>query len=1122
MKYSTKSRLFKLAAGLWIAFAATSAVFAFKNGIGGNPIHQNISKDALNPVDGIDVALDNWHVTSFSDDVVDFIADRNADTDKYGFFDPVMHFDEEKFNESNMWLYRAKSLIASLLAKPNFTQQDIRDARAALGYALHTVQDFYAHSSWIEMRLKDPFLPQPTLGRLDAFEALKKYSISVGTGNRPSCSGSGLLADSPLVTGYYHFEMNNPRFNSQNMYGADTNSWNQYPLLFLNWPANRCIHGGDGDTPGLNHDSEERPHHIEARQYALIASKRFTQDVLAEIRRLAGDQANLAVCALVGRTGEPICSVVLTGPAAVDAVNFDRTAKFHVVETFRLSVTGELLPPGLSVQLGAVDCARVGAQSKRTLIVDCTPYDRGEFSLEVISASGATLKSEKIRVEVAKVNYSSDSPALLQEVTLWITNAAREIVSVAWTLVDKIGGVVENTTLSIIDTLEKVFLTSGEKAVGIAYKDASGNVIGSASVAITVSSLKVESVEPATASILGGQEFIVRGAKLPTGLSFSLQDCDDVRDILTRASATERHFTCTFAPNTTAGIKHGVIATSSNPLLGEVIKEFTVTATSSSPTPENPSVFSDDFNGAALDSAKWTSSPYKPGFGDPTVANGLVHLANCQSANTSGKVAISGSRIVIESRFVGPKGSGRDSYISLIDASTGSLLQIGDSDYWSGIYLQLSKNSVYDAIKSYPGTSTNQFKEYRITLEGKKVTIERGDSLDALVTKITETLPRSMTDGTYYIKIGTGGCDGIYSPADFDWLRVYTRTGSFNAANNIPGTGITATQCYRSGSNVLINCTSLEALALFDKQDGMITPGSAGTSYALVQKAGGGSYDKAECVQDNITGLVWEGKTADAGLRGQGQRYTNTNSGLSNDTSGYATAVNAIQLCGRSDWRLPTASELQLIVNYGAVEGAASIEGAWFPNTALQQHWTTSTLQGRNPAVSMFVDFRSGDVGGLISSQLAAVRLVSGAARSVAAFQISVDGTEAKDPTTGLIWRRCIEGASWNGTACTSDGATTFTHEAAFVRAIDQRSASKGWRVPNVKELTSLVRRDGAEPTPYIDNTIFSGTPNGYFWTSSPFVSQSSMAWTVYFGYGSTGSNQSRATPRNLRLVRND
>ena len=135
-------------------------------------------------------------------------------------------------------------------------------------------------------------------------------------------------------------------------------------------------------------------------------------------------------------------------------------------------------------------------------------------------------------------------------------------------------------------------------------------------------------------------------------------------------------------------------------------------------------------------------------------------------------MTFSGNRIVIKARLVGPKSWGRDTYISLIDSSTGSLLRIGDSNYWNGIYLQLSTSGKYEVVKSYSGTSTSQFQEYQITLEGKTVTIERGDTLATITKTITEIMPRSVTDGSYYVQIGTGGCDGYYSPADFDWIQV--------------------------------------------------------------------------------------------------------------------------------------------------------------------------------------------------------------------------------------------------------------------------------------------------------------------------------------------------------------
>lgn len=185
-----------------------------------------------------------------------------------------------------------------------------------------------------------------------------------------------------------------------------------------------------------------------------------------------------------------------------------------------------------------------------------------------------------------------------------------------------------------------------------------------------------------------------------------------------------------------------------------------------------PPLFIDDFNGTTLDSSKWTSSPCLSA-GDPTFAgNGQVHFGSCQSASTQGKATFSGKKIVIEARFAGQKGAGRDSGITLLNTTTGDFFQFGDTDYLNrGVYAYLYYGGTYEFVQQYGGTTT-AFKDYRVTIEGTSVTIQRGDSLSNLTETYTATLPRSATDGTYYLRIGTG--TDWYAPADFDWIRVNT------------------------------------------------------------------------------------------------------------------------------------------------------------------------------------------------------------------------------------------------------------------------------------------------------------------------------------------------------------
>jgi hypothetical protein len=129
------------------------------------------------------------------------------------------------------------------------------------------------------------------------------------------------------------------------------------------------------------------------------------------------------------------------------------------------------------------------------------------------------------------------------------------------------------------------------------------------------------------------------------------------------------------------------------------------------------------------------------------------------------------------------------------------------------------------------------------------------------------------------------------------------------------------------------------------------------------------STNPHSCVRDNVTGLVWEVKTTDGGLRDQKWLYSwfdsvhnyGGNSGKESggiscktigrcDTEKYVADVNAIALCGFSDWRMPTVDELLGIVDYGQskIEGTFPfIDRNYFPNSAGggaagNRYWTAS------------------------------------------------------------------------------------------------------------------------------------------------------------------------------------
>jgi hypothetical protein len=150
------------------------------------------------------------------------------------------------------------------------------------------------------------------------------------------------------------------------------------------------------------------------------------------------------------------------------------------------------------------------------------------------------------------------------------------------------------------------------------------------------------------------------------------------------------------------------------------------------------------------------------------------------------------------------------------------------------------------------------------------------------------------------------------------------------------------------------------------------------------------------CVRDNVTGLVWENKTADGGLRDSGNTYSWYNpdsatnggwegvqdggacSGSACDTYAYAKAVNAKKLCGFTAWRLPSRRELQSLVDFSIAYPGPMIDGEYFVNMLFDGFWSASpSAYGSDYAWG--VNFNYGVAGNANKKDYgSAVRLVRG------------------------------------------------------------------------------------------------------------------------------------------------
>lgn len=157
--------------------------------------------------------------------------------------------------------------------------------------------------------------------------------------------------------------------------------------------------------------------------------------------------------------------------------------------------------------------------------------------------------------------------------------------------------------------------------------------------------------------------------------------------------------------------------------------------------------------------------------------------------------------------------------------------------------------------------------------------------------------------------------------------------------------------------------------------------------------------------------------------------------------------------------------------------------------------------------------------------------LLMGASISVHAQECLSDGLETTpndnfeavttstllDTTTDLVWRRCSEGQTWDGSTCTGE-AVKYTWQQALQLA--QQASNDdllGWRLPNVKELATLTERDCVRPA--INSSLFPATPPDDFWTSTPSADDPDRAWVVAF-FNASHSIKEKDRFIYVRLVR--
>jgi len=322
--------------------------------------------------------------------------------------------------------------------------------------------------------------------------------------------------------------------------------------------------------------------------------------------------------------------------------------------------------------------------------------------------------------------------------------------------------------------------------------------------------------------------------------------------------------------------------------------------------------------------------------------------------------------------------------------------------------------------------------EFTVTLSaaaGSDVTVDyatsdgtASSSTDYTSTQASLTIPAGSTSGTITVVVNG---DPAFEPNETLTVTLSNASGATIATASATGT------IYNddTGAGNTLNDTGVDtwgndttndlttAQAAFPGQDADsgrdVDPdtnsnadGRLGFSFTKLDANGAALADQSvdydttpwDCVVDNVTGLMWEVKTANGagGLRDAAHTYTwyssdNTtnggnagteNGGTCNDTTNcdtekYVAAVNAAGLCGDNDWRLPTRREFRTIVDHSTTAIGNTIDRNYFPNTVNTFYWTATTQASNTAGAWTTVFLNGGDNANFKNGQIR-VRLVRG------------------------------------------------------------------------------------------------------------------------------------------------
>lgn len=140
------------------------------------------------------------------------------------------------------------------------------------------------------------------------------------------------------------------------------------------------------------------------------------------------------------------------------------------------------------------------------------------------------------------------------------------------------------------------------------------------------------------------------------------------------------------------------------------------------------------------------------------------------------------------------------------------------------------------------------------------------------------------------------------------------------------------------------------------------------------------------------------------------------------------------------------------------------------------------------PKTGQITIYRTGDDG----------HLKKGYPKSGVRFVDNGDGT-ITDKATGLMWVK-EPGALGGPFGSAGNPSTMIWNNAVELSRDIDYAGHTDWRLPNIKELQSIVDYEEAAPT--IDEVFFPNTQSDQYWSSTTFAAFTDAAWYLGFADG--------------------